>query len=63
MKKIHVKEFASSRCVRKQFQKEIINDENLIKYNKCFYIFDDAIIRKKLIKKHYNDSLSKHFEI
>ena len=62
MKKIHVKEFTSFRRLRKRFQKWIIDDENLIKCNECFYILDDAVVKKKLIKKHYNDSLSKHFE-
>ena len=62
MKKIHVRKFTPSRRLRKRFQKEIINDENLVKYNECFYVFDDAVVKKELIKKHHNDSLSEHFE-
>ena len=63
MKTFHVKEFASSRRLRKWFKKWIINDENFIKCNEYFYVSDDAIVRKKFIKKHHDDSLLKHFEI
>ena len=62
MKKIHVKEFTSSRRLRKRFQKWTINDENLVKRNECLYVFDNAVVKEKLIKKHYDDSLSEHFE-
>ena len=62
MKKIHVRKSASSRRLRKRFQKWIINDENLVKRNECFYVLDDAAVREKLIKKHHDDSLSEHFE-
>ena len=62
MKKVHVKEFASSRRLRKRFQKWIIDDEDFVKRNECLYIFDDAGVREKLIRKHHDDSLSKHFE-
>ena len=62
MKKFHVKEFVSSRRLRKRFKKWIINDENLVKRNECFYVLNDAVVRKKIIKKHYNDLLSKHFK-
>ena len=62
MKKIHVREFASSRRLRKRFQKWIIDDENLVKCNEYFYVFDDAFVKKELIKKHHDDSLSEHFE-
>ena len=63
MKTFHVRKFASSRRLRKQFKKWIINDENLVKRNECFYISNNAVVKKKLIKKHHNDLLSKHFEI
>ena len=63
MKKIYIRKFTSSRRLRKQFQKWIINDEDLVKYNKCLYIFDDAIVKEELIKKYYDDSLSEHFKI
>ena len=63
MKKFYVKEFAPSRRLRKQFQKWIINDENFVKDNEYFHVFDDTTIRKEFIKKHYNDSLSEYFEI
>ena len=62
MKKIYVKKSASSRHLRKRFQKWIINDEDLVKCNECFYVFDDAVVKKELIKKHHNNSLSEHFE-
>ena len=63
MKTFHVKEFASSRRLRKRFKKWIINDENFVKHNKCFYVSSDAIVKKKFIKKHHDDSLLKHFKI
>ena len=62
MKKIHVRESAPSRRLRKRFQKWIINDENLVKRNECLYVLDDAVVKEKLIKKHHDDSLSEHFE-
>ena len=52
----------SSYRLRKLFQKSIINDENLVKCIKYFYIFDDAVVKEKLIKKHHDNSLSEHFE-
>ena len=52
----------SSRRLRKRFKKRIINDENLIKYNKCFYVSNDAVVKRKIIKKHHDHSLLKHFE-
>ena len=63
MKKIYVKKFTPSYRLCKRFQKWIINNKDLVKYNECFYILDNAIVREKLIKKHHDDSLSKHFEI
>ena len=62
MKKIQVKKSVPSRRIRKRFQKQIINDENFVKYDRCFYVFNDAIMTEKFIKKHYDDSLSKYFE-
>ena len=62
MKTFHVKEFTSFRHLRKRFKKWIINDENFVKHNECFYVSNDAVVRKKFIKKHHDDSLSKHFE-
>ena len=62
VKEIYIKKFAPSRRLRKQFQKWIINDKNLIKRNKYFYVLDNVIVKEKLIKKHHDDSLSKHFE-
>ena len=63
MKKIHVRKSAPSRRLRKRFQKWIINDESLVKRNECFYVFGDAVVKKKFIKKHHDDSLSEHFEV
>ena len=51
MKKIHVKESAPSRRLRKRFQKWTINDENLVKCNEYLYVFDDAAVKEELIKK------------
>ena len=62
MKKFHVKKFVSSRRLRKRFKKWIINDENLVKRNECFYVSNDAVVKEKIIKKHHDDSLSRHFE-
>ena len=28
-----------------------------------FYVFDDAAVKKKLIRKHHDNSLSEHFEV
>ena len=61
MKKIHVKKSASSRRLRKRFQKWIIDDEDLVRRNECFYVLDDAVVRKELIRKHHDNSLSEHF--
>ena len=44
------------------FSKSIITDENLVKRNECLYVFENAIVKEKLIKKYYNDLLSKYFE-
>ena len=62
MKNISVRKFVSSRRLRKRFQKWIINNKNFIKCNEWFHVFDDAVIRKELIKKHHDDLLSEHFE-
>ena len=63
MKIFYVKKFASFRRLRKRFKKWIIDDEDLVRRNECLYVSNDAIVKKKFIKKHHDDSLSKHFEI
>ena len=63
MKKFYVKEFMLFRRLRKQFKKWIINDENFVKHNEYFYVLNSAVVKKKIIKKYHDDSLSKHFEI
>ena len=63
MKKIHVRKFAPSRRLRKRFQKYFIDNKNLVRCNECLYILDDAAVKKKLIKKYHDNSLSRHFEI
>ena len=63
MKTFHVRKFAPSRRLRKRFKKWIINDENFVKCNECLYVSNDAVVKKKFIKKHHDNSLSKHFEI
>ena len=30
--------------------------------NECFYVLDDAVVKKKLIKKYHDDSLSENFK-
>ena len=62
MKKFHVKKFVSFRRLRKRFKKSIINDENLVKCNECFYILSNTVVKKKIIKKHHDNLLSKHFK-
>ena len=62
MKKFHVRKFMSSRRLRKRFKKWVINDESLVKCNECFYVSNDAVVKEKIIKKHHDNSLSKHFE-
>ena len=62
IKKFHVKKFVLFRRLRKRFKKWVINDESLIKHNEYFYVLNDAIVKEKIIKKHHDDSLSKHFE-
>ena len=61
MKTFYIKEFTSFRCLRKRFKKYIINNKNF-KYNECFYVSNNAIVKKKLIKERYDNSLLKHFE-
>ena len=63
MKKVHIKKSASSRRLRKRFQKWIIDDEDLVNCNECLYVLDDATVREKLIRKHHDDSLSGHFGV
>ena len=62
MKKIHIRKFASSRRLCKRFQKWIIRDKNFNKCNECFYVLDNAVVRRKFIKKYHDDSLSEYFE-
>ena len=62
MKKFHVRKFVSSRRLRKRFKKWIINDEDLVKRNECLYVSNNAVVKEKIIKKHHDDSLSRHFE-
>ena len=63
MKKIHVRKSAPSRCLRKRFQKWIIDDESFVRRNECLYVLDDATVKEEFIRKHHDDSLSEHFEI
>ena len=62
MKTFHVRKTASSRRLHKQFKKWIINDESFVKCNECFYVLNDAVVKKEFIKKHHDDLLSEHFE-
>ena len=63
MKTFHVKKSAPSRRLRKRFKKWTIDDKNFIKCNDYLYVSNDAAVRKKLIKKHHDNSLSEHFKI
>ena len=35
----------------------------MLKYNEKLYVFKDATVRKELLKQHYDDILTKHFNI
>ena len=61
MKAFHARETAPSRRLRKRFKKWAIDDEGLVRRNRCLYVPGDAVVRKELIKKHHDDSLSGHF--
>ena len=63
MKKIHIRKFALSRHLRKQFWKYIINDENFIECNNRFYVFNNTTVKKKFITKYYNNSLLEYFKV
>ena len=39
------------------------NFKNFVKYNECLYIFENATLKKKFIRKNYNDSLINYFKI
>ncbi len=35
----------------------------MLKYNKKLYVSKNAIIREDLLKQHYNNVLTKHFDV
>ena len=38
-------------------------NKSLVKYNERLYVLENATIKKKLISKNHDDSLTRHFEI
>ncbi len=38
-----------------------LNSQEIIKYNESMYVSEDLSIRKKLLKRHYDDLLAKYF--
>ena len=61
VEKIHARESAPSRRLRKRFQEWAIDDEGLVRRNGCLYVPGDAAVREELIRKHHDDPLSGHF--
>ena len=47
---------------RKRANDWIINFKNLIKHENKLFVFENLMIKKKLICKNHNDSLIKHFD-
>ena len=35
----------------------------MLKYNEKLYVFKNVVIRKELLKQHYNNVLTKYFNI
>ena len=40
-----------------------MNSKNFLKFKNRFYVFQNATIKKKFINKHYDDFLTKHFDV
>ena len=53
-------EFINSR--RERANDWIINFENLIKHENKLYVFEDSVIKEKLICRNHDDSLTEHFD-
>ncbi len=34
----------------------------MIKYNESLYVSEDLSVREKLLKRHHDDSLARHFD-
>ncbi len=39
-----------------------MNSQEMIKYNESLYVSEDLSVREKLLKRHHDDSLAKHFD-
>ena len=40
----------------------ILNSQEMIKYNKSWYVSEDFSVREELLKCHHNNSLARHFD-
>jgi len=38
-----------------------LNNQEMIKYNKALYVLKNIFVEEELLKHHYNNSLTKHF--
>ncbi len=39
-----------------------LNSQEMIEYNELLYVSEDLSVREKLLKRHYNDLLARHFD-
>jgi len=40
-----------------------LNSQEMIKYNELLYVSEDLSVREKLLKRHHDDLLAKHFDV
>ncbi len=40
-----------------------LNNQEMIEYNKLLYVSEDFFVREKLLKRHHDDLLAKHFDV
>jgi hypothetical protein len=40
-----------------------LNSQEMIEYNRALYVSEDISVREELLKRHYNDFLTKHFDV
>ena len=55
--------FVNSRRTRGAFKIFVFDDNKLLRYHDRAYISLEAILWQKLLKRHHDDSLTKHFEV
>ena len=41
----------------------ILNNQEMIEYNKILYVSEDISVRKELLKHYYDDFLTRHFNV